>query len=130
MDIETFRHYCLEKTGVTEEFPFDNETLVFKVGGKMFALANVDDFDGMNLKCDPERAVELREQHEGIQPGWHMNKKHWNTVAVDGSVSDKLIFELIDHSYELVVESLPKKDREQLSAKKTKPVKIPSKKKK
>lgn len=133
MDIETFRNYCLEKHGVTEEFPFDNETLVFKVGGKMFALASVDEFDGINLKCDPEKAMELREKHEGIQPGWHMNKKHWNTVAVDGRISDWLILELIDHSYDLVVGSLPKKDREHLGGKKStqaKPVKVPLKKKK
>lgn len=131
MDIETFRNYCIEKPGVTEAFPFDENTLVFKVMGKMFALADVEDFDGINLKCDPEKAVELREKYEGIQPGYHMNKKHWNTVLVDGSVPDKLILELVDHSYELVVESLPKKDREALIAPKKKMVrqiKTPAKK--
>jgi predicted DNA-binding protein (MmcQ/YjbR family) len=109
MDIITFRSYCLEKPGTTEEFPFDEETLVFKVLGKMFALANVDEFVSMNLKCDPDRAVELREKYDGILPGYHMSKKHWNTVMTDGTVPENLLFELIDHSYELVVKGLPKK---------------------
>lgn len=120
MDIETFRNYCIEKPGTTEEFPFGEETLVFKVLGKMFALTDVDDFGGVNLKCDPEKAEELREKYDGIKPGYHMNKKHWNTVSMDGSVNDKLVFELIDHSYDLVVKSLPKKDQETLNAPKKK----------
>jgi predicted DNA-binding protein (MmcQ/YjbR family) len=93
---------------VTEEFPFDANTLVFKVMGKMFALADVDLFESVNLKCDPERSAELREQFPGIVPGFHMNKNHWNTVSMDGSVPDKLVLELIDHSYELVVSKLPR----------------------
>lgn len=109
MHIEYFRDYCLNKPGVTEEFPFGEQTLVFKVMGKMFALADVDRFESVNLKCDPERAVELREKYDGVLPGYHMNKKHWNTVMMDGSVSDKLSEELIDHSYKLVIEKLPAK---------------------
>jgi predicted DNA-binding protein (MmcQ/YjbR family) len=107
VNIESFRAYCLSKQGVTEEFPFDSQTLVFKVMGKMFALADVDLFESVNLKCDPDRALELRERHPEIMPGYHMNKKHWNTVAMEGALPDKLIRELIDHSYELVVAKLP-----------------------
>lgn len=114
MDIETFRRYCLAKPGVTEEMPFGPETLVFKVLGKMFALCGLDAFDGVNLKCDPERAIELRERYEGITPGYHMNKQHWNTVATDGRVGDALLRELTDHSYALVSASLPRKLRDQL----------------
>lgn len=102
MDIERFRKYCIAKPGVTEDFPFGPDTLVFRVGGKLFALCDLNDFDGINLKCDPERSIELRERHAGITPGYHMNKKHWNTVATDGSVPDKLVLELVDHSYDLV----------------------------
>jgi predicted DNA-binding protein (MmcQ/YjbR family) len=112
MNIEEFRDYCLSKKGVSESFPFDNRTLVFKVIGKMFALADVEEFSGINLKCDPEKAVELREQYQGIIPGYHMNKTHWNTVFSDGSVPDKLIRELTDHSYALIVSSLSKKQQE------------------
>ena len=107
MDIENFRQYCLGKPGVTEEFPFDDRTLVYKVMGKMFAAADLDLFDSINLKCDPELAVELRERYPAVRPGYHMNKKHWNTVLVDGSLSDRLIRGWIDHSYNLVVEGLP-----------------------
>ena len=91
MDVERFRLYCLQKPGVTEDLPFGPDTLVFRVIGKIFALCDVREFDGINLKCDHEWAVELRERHEGITPGYHMNKKHWNTVSTDGSVPDKLI---------------------------------------
>ena len=115
MDILTFREYCLNKKGVTEGFPFGEGVLVFKVLGKMFALTDVDAFESANLKCDPERAISLREEYEGIIPGYHMSKKHWNTVMMDGGVSDKLILELIDHSYDLVVSSLPKKDQASLN---------------
>ncbi len=114
MNIEDYRDYCLAKPGVTEHFPFDNRTLVFKVGGKMFALCDVDDFDGINLKCEPQRAIELREGYSGIKPGYHMSKIHWNTVAVDADVNDKLLRELIDHSYDLVFNSLTKKLREEI----------------
>jgi predicted DNA-binding protein (MmcQ/YjbR family) len=116
MNIEEFRFYCLHKKAVTEEFPFDEVTLVFKVGGKMFALTGLDSPEfKINLKCDPDRAEELREEYDGtIIPGYHMSKKHWNTVFVNKSISEKLVKELIDHSYELVVNSLPKKNRENL----------------
>jgi predicted DNA-binding protein (MmcQ/YjbR family) len=111
MNIEELREICISKAGVTEEFPFDNSALVFKVMGKMFALTNIDKYESVNLKCDPERAVELRETYSGIIPGWHMNKTHWNTVLVDGSVDDSLLVELVQHSYDLVVSKLTKKDR-------------------
>ncbi len=115
MNIEAYRDYCLQKPGVTEEFPFDISTLVFKVMGKVFALTNVDEFLSVNLKCEPQRAIELRESNSGIVPGWHMNKKHWNTVTTDGTVSDVLLTNLINHSYDLVVAGLPKKSQELLS---------------
>ncbi len=116
MNIESFRDYCIQKPGVSEEFPFDANTLVFKVMGKMFALADVEEFISINLKCDPEKAVQLRDQYEGIVPGYHMNKKHWNTVLTDGSVPENLLIEMIDESYSLVVDSLPKKFKVQLSS--------------
>ena len=114
MNIENYRDYCLSKAGVTEAFPFDENTLVFKVMGKMFALADVDEFESVNLKCDPELALKLRETYVGVRPGYHMNKKHWNTVSMDGSLPDEKIKEWIDHSYALVVAGLPKKVREEL----------------
>ncbi len=116
MNIERFRQLCLQKPGATEETPFGPDLLVFKVAGKIFAIADIELFESMNLKCDPGRAVELRESHEGITPGYHMNKKHWNTVLTDGSVKDALITELLEHSYALVVGSLPKKVRAGLDA--------------
>ncbi len=115
MNIEEYREYCINKKGVTEGFPFDSSTLVFKVMGKMFALASVDQFEYINLKCDPERALELRAEYPAIRPGYHMSKKHWNSVYVDGSLSDDFIFELIDDSYELIVASLTKKLQVELS---------------
>lgn len=111
MFLDDLRNHCIEKPGVTEGFPFDKSTLVFKVFGKMFALLDVDSFESINLKCDPEKAIELRESHQGIQPGYHMNKTHWNTVLLNDDVTDELFVELIDHSYELVYASLPKKVR-------------------
>jgi predicted DNA-binding protein (MmcQ/YjbR family) len=114
MNITFFRDYCLSKPGTSEDTPFDENTLCFKVGGKIFAIIDIVDFESVNLKCDPDRAVELREQLQGIQPGYHMNKKHWNTVLFDGSVYDKLILELVDHSYDLVVKSLQKTKRDNL----------------
>lgn len=114
MNIEFFRNYCLKKKGVTEEFPFDEETLVYKVMGKMFALTNLERFESINLKCDPELAIQLRESYDAVKPGYHMNKTHWNTITMDGSVSDKLVKEWIDLSYQLVVASLPKGKREEL----------------
>ena len=115
MNIETFRDYCMGKPGVTESFPFDEETIVFKVGGKIFALADVDNFNSVNLKCDPELVPVLRERYPCVQPGYHMNKKHWNTIVVDGSVSDSLLKEWIDHSYDLVFAGLPRAQKERLS---------------
>lgn len=112
MNIEELREYCIAKKGVTEGFPFDEVTLVFKVGGKMFALTNLDGEPSVNLKCDPEKAIELREHYSAIVPGYHMNKAHWNTVYMDNSISDKLLKELIDLSYKLTFESLPKVKRE------------------
>lgn len=113
MNLETYYEYCLSKKGVTEHFPFDEDTLVFKLGGKMFALSSLSQWEkgqpSVNLKCDPERAEELRAEYDDIQPGFHMSKTHWNTIAVNASVSDALVKELIDHSYELVFKSLTKK---------------------
>lgn len=114
MNIEEFREYCIQKKGVTEAFPFDKNTLVFKVMGKMFALIDVEAFDFVNLKSDPEKAVELREKYQGIKPGYHMSKIHWNSVYVNTDVSDKLVFELVDDSYNLIVSSLTKKLKEEL----------------
>lgn len=115
MNIEAYREFCLAKPGTTEETPFGPDTLVFKVMGKMYALTGIDTFEFINLKCDPEYSNELREQFDGaITPGYHMNKKWWNSVWTDGRVSDKLIFELINHSYDLVVSSLTKKLKEEL----------------
>ena len=111
MNIESFYNYCSELPGTTAEFPFDEKTLVFKVMGKMFALTDVDSFESINLKCDPYKALDLREAYEEVMPGYHMNKKHWNTVKTSGTLSDEFIFELIDHSYNLVKENLPKKLR-------------------
>ena len=115
MNLESFRAYCLAKKGVTEELPFGPDALVFKVMGKMFALTDITDFASINLKADPEKAIEVRERYEAVIPGYHMNKKHWNTIVVDGSVSSKQLKEWIDHSYELVIESLSKKIREKMN---------------
>ena len=117
MDVESLRAYCLTRKGCTEGFPFDEYTLVFKVMGKMFALIPLENPISINLKCDPEYAVELREKHpEEIRPGFHMNKKHWNTVMINGWLDHSLIMSLVDHSYELVVAKLKKADREELNA--------------
>lgn len=114
MNIEEFRDYCLTKRGVTEEFPFDETTLVFKVMGKMFAASGIEEFNRVNLKCNPELAIELREQFPEVQPGYHMSKKHWNSVYTNGSLSNDQIFEWIDMSYELVVKGLTKKQKLEL----------------
>ena len=116
MNIEDFRDYCLLKPGVTEETPFGPDFLVFKVAGKVFALTDINTFGSINLKCDPERAQELRDQHEYVLPGYHMNKKHWNTVLIGTGAPERQLRELIDHSYELVRASLSKKLREELAA--------------
>lgn len=115
MNIEEFRDYCLKKPGVTEETPFGPDTLVFKVMGKLFALTDITLFESINLKCDPELAIQLREQYDGVKPGYHMNKKHWNTVLADGSISDKNLTTWIDHSYDLVIKGLTKKMKEELN---------------
>lgn len=115
MNIEEFRTYCLAKKNVTESFPFDVHTLVFKVANKMFAVGGLNNFPvRVNLKCDPERALELREAYSDIIPGFHMNKKHWNTVMIEGNLPNHLIVEMIDHSYELVVKGLPRNIRNSL----------------
>lgn len=116
MDIETFRLYCLSKAGTDESLPFGPDTLVFKVMGKMFALTSFDAPFTVNLKCDPDRALELREYHAEIVPGYHMNKKHWNTVNFEGSLKRQQLIELIDHSYDLVVKGLTKKLKAELAA--------------
>ncbi|MFN8259624.1 MAG: MmcQ/YjbR family DNA-binding protein [Chitinophagales bacterium] len=115
IDLEDIRNYCLKKKGVTEDFPFDEETLVFKVMGKIFLLTDIHHPElSMNLKCDPELAVALREQYESVQPGYHMNKKMWNTVSYSGEFSDKELLNMIDHSYEEVVKRLSKKLQQEL----------------
>ncbi len=115
MDIVSLREYCLSKTGVTESFPFDENTLVFKVAGKMFLLTDLIDDFSMNVKCDPEKALELREHFPSVLPGYHMNKKSWNTVMIDGSITDELLLDWIDDSYRLVVEGLSVKIRASLT---------------
>lgn len=112
MTLEFFRNHCLSLAGVTEDTPFDPTTLCFRVGGKIFAITDMEVFEYVNLKCDPERAIELRERYPGITPGYHMNKNLWNSVSVHGNVPDNLILELAIHSYELIRNSLPKKIRE------------------
>lgn len=108
MNIESLRTYCLYKLGATESFPFGDDTIVFKVGLKIFLLAGLDNPTSFNAKCKPEKAILLRENYPEIIPGFHMNKKHWNTVYYDGNLSDKLLKEIIDNSYQLVFDSLPK----------------------
>ena len=117
MNIEEFRDYCLAKKGVTESFPFDEQTLVFNVMGKMFALSGLEHQPSKaNLKCDPERSIELREEYDGlITPGFHMSKLHWNTVELEMNLPHQLLLELIDHSYELVIKGLTKKLKEELN---------------
>jgi hypothetical protein len=109
MNIEELRLYCISKKAVTESFPFDEDTLVFKVMGKMFALISISEPDSVNLKCDPEYAIELREKYTSIRSGYHMNNKHWNTVLLNDDAPDQLIVQLIDHSYEAVIKGFTKK---------------------
>lgn len=116
MDIEFFRNFCIAKPGVTEELPFDNETLAFKVKGKIFALTNIDNFVSINLKCDPEEAVKLREAYNSVKAGYHMNKKHWNTITVNDDMNDKELCRWVDHSYDRVVSGLPSKLRKELQS--------------
>jgi predicted DNA-binding protein (MmcQ/YjbR family) len=110
MNVEDFREYCLTKTDATESLPFGEDTLVFKVHGKMFALAALDEVPATaNLKCDPDLALELRDRHEQVRPGYHMNKKHWNTIELESGMPDAEVRKMIDHSYGLVVAGLPKR---------------------
>ena len=112
MNIETLREYCLSKPGAEETLPFGPDTLVYKIGGKIFLLAGLDSENlRFNVKCDPDNAIEPREEYDCVLPGYHMNKKHWNTIVVDGSVSSQLLKDWIDHSYDLVVASLPGKKK-------------------
>lgn len=116
MNIEELRDYCLSKKGVEETMPFGPDTLVFKVMGKAFLLTGLDELSLLfNVKCNPEYAIELREKFLCVIPGYHMNKKHWNTIIADGSVSEKQLHEWIDHSYDMVVKGLTKKEKEELS---------------
>jgi predicted DNA-binding protein (MmcQ/YjbR family) len=115
MDLAQFREYCLSKPHATEGTPFGPDVLVFKVGGKMFALAALDEVPTtVNLKCDPDLALDLRDRYEQIGPGYHMNKKHWNTVEIDSGIPITELRKMIDHSYELVTKSLPKAERKKL----------------
>jgi predicted DNA-binding protein (MmcQ/YjbR family) len=116
MHLDTLREYCLAKPGVTEEMPFGPTALVFKVMGKLFLLANIDSRPlSFNVKCDPERAVQLRETYESVRPGYHMNKVHWNTILADGSVADAELKSWVDDSYRLVTGSLPRKIKAELA---------------
>ena len=116
MNIVFLREYCLSKKAVTEDFPFGEDTLIFRVINKIFLLVSLGSTPlQFNAKCEPGKAIELREAYDAVQPGYHMNKKHWNTVIIDGSISTALIKEIIDDSYNLIVQSLPKKLREELS---------------
>jgi len=116
MNIEELREYCISKKATTEGFPFDDVTLVIKVMNKMFAIISLDGALRISLKCDPEKAIHLRERYPEVQAGYHLNKQLWNTIEMGGHLSDTLIKEWIDHSYELIVESFPKKLKEELDA--------------
>lgn len=115
MNIESISEYCRRKKGVTEDFPFDEDTLAIRVMNKIFLLASLEKVPlQINLKCDPEHAIELRERYDSVQPGFHMNKSHWNTVVIDGSIPNSELKEMIDHSYEQVIKGLKKADKEKL----------------
>lgn len=114
--IDEIRSYCLAKPGVEETFPFDDVTLVFKVGGKMFLMLPLDNPEFVSVKCDPDRAIDLRDAYCDILPAWHMNKRHWNMMRIRGAIPRHLFFELIDHSYSLVVAALPRAIRENILA--------------
>jgi len=115
LNIEELRDYCLQKNQVTEGFPFGEDTLVFKVGGKLFLLIGLGEANRFNVKCEPELAVELRELHPEVMPGFHMNKVHWNTVYMDGGLTRKQLCDMIDHSYQQVIKSLPKKIQDEIN---------------
>lgn len=114
MNIEELREYCLSLKGVTEDFPFDETTLVFKVAGKMFCLTDLEDKFSLALKNHPEKNIELREEFTAVKPGYHMSKKHWNTIEIDGSMHDNLLKDLIDESYDLVVMKLTRIEKQKL----------------
>ncbi|MCG6188762.1 MmcQ/YjbR family DNA-binding protein [Maribellus maritimus] len=114
MNIEELREYCLSLKGVSEEFPFGETTLVFKVGGKMFCLTSLEGDLSISVKNDPEKNIELREEYPAIIPGYHMNKKHWNTISVDGSISDDMIKNFVDESYDLIVMGLTRKQQQEI----------------
>lgn len=111
MNIEELRTFCLSLKGTSEDLPFDNKTLVFKVLGKMFALTDIDDFESINVKCDPEKAIELREKYSSVKAGYHMSKKHWNTIDVNSELTDTEIKQWILHSYDLVASKLSKSEK-------------------
>jgi len=119
MDLERFREYCLSEVAATESMPFGEGVLVFKVAGKIFALAALDEIPAtVNLKCDPDLALALRDRYEQVQPGYHMNKKHWNTVEIDSGVPEAELRKMVEHSYDLVVRALPKAQRDRLARQK------------
>jgi len=115
LTLEELRDYCLRKRGATEGLPFGEDTLVFKVGGKIFLLASIQNGNSFNAKCDPELAIELRERYPEVQPGYHMNKKMWNTVFMNGALTKNALIDMINHSYDLVFDGLPKKTRDQIT---------------
>jgi predicted DNA-binding protein (MmcQ/YjbR family) len=115
LNIEELRDYCLEKPAATEGFPFGEDTLVFKVAGKIFLLIGLEQADRFNVKCNPELAIELRERHPEVQPGYHMNKKLWNTILINGTLTRRQLLNMIDHSYAEVVKSLPKKTQAEIT---------------
>lgn len=117
MHIESLREYCLQQPGAEETMPFGDDTLVFKVGGKMFLLVSLKEANRFNVKCDPDLAIQLRERYPEVQPGYHMSKANWNTVYFDGSLTEKQLLEMIDNSYDLIVKSLPKKVQQDLPKK-------------
>lgn len=115
MNLEQFRNYCLSKKAATEDLPFDETTLAFRIGNKIFAITDLERLPfRVNLKCDPERAVEMRERYDCVTPGYHMNKKHWNSIEPDSDLPDEILIELIDHSYDLVFSSLKKSERDRI----------------
>lgn len=114
MNIELIRDYCLLKKGVTEGFPFNETTLVFKVTGKIFVLLNLEGDFRISLKCKPEKAIEIREHYPAVNPGYHLNKSHWNSVSIDGSIPDNLIYQWIDDSYNLVFNGLNRKEKQKI----------------
>ncbi len=114
MLLQNYSAHCLKKQGVTASFPFNEHILVYKVGNKVFTLASIHPFQQINVKCDPQKAITLRQQYNGVIPGWHMNKRHWNTLLLNSDLQDQLIYEWIDHAYQLVTASLPKSTQKHL----------------